>query len=504
VTKQVEILVDLKPALDGYAGIPQETRLLFASLRRLDNANVEGLIQHGGRALRGGLTARSARWTESKRIFQLSKFIVSLSAQPYENRWAAWADKVSRYFALNTLQWKTAFGRPVPCSRFQSDLFGDFVWRTFFDKTLNPSDMGAVSGAGYRIAAPARNHFHKVGLQSLGLRSVARYPLLDTKGFDYFIAQNPFPGNVSSGTQLVVRYHDSVPILMPHTISDKAFHQASHFQALRSNIRSGATFSCVSESTRKDLLTIFPSIEKKTFVIHDMVSEEYFQDESPASLVPRIVRNRIADVAGAKLNSSTDMPRFDYLLMVSTIEPRKNHLALVSAWEKLKYNMYPGLKLVVVGGIGWDYQPVLRAFRPWMEQEEIFYLQNVPSAELRVLYRHAAATICPSLAEGFDYSGIEAMRCGCPVVASDIGVHRENYEDAAIYFNPYSADDGAAKIASVISAEGTEMREKLVARGLVVSSRYLPAHILPKWERCFAARSIQERTGSAGLVESTL
>jgi len=63
----------------------------------------------------------------------------------------------------------------------------------------------------------------------------------------------------------------------------------------------------------------------------------------------------------------------------------------------------------------------------------VFLLNNVPADDLRVLYRHAAATVCPSLAEGFDFSGVEAMRCGGVVLASDIPVHREVYQDAAHY-----------------------------------------------------------------------
>jgi glycosyltransferase involved in cell wall biosynthesis len=503
---KIDVLVDLKPALDGYAGIPQETRLLFAALRKLGPANVEGLIQHGGRRLRSGLTKSSAQWPESRRIFQLSKFIVSLSDRPYDGVWSAWADNVDRYFALIGLQWQTALGRAVPCSSFDSGLFADFVWRTFFDKTLNSSEMAGIAGARFRIARSSRNHFHKVGLRSLGLRGVAKYPLLDTAGFDYFIAQTPFPGRVSAGTQLVVRYHDAVPVLMPHTVSDKAFHQATHFHALRSNIQSGAVFSCISEATRKDLVTLFPEAEPQTLVIHDMVSEEYFQEESARSLTPRIVRNRLTETPDIKVNSAkagTDLPDFPYLLMVSTIEPRKNHLALVSAWEKLKYNDHPDLKLIIVGAVGWDHGAALRAFKPWIEQQELFWLQNVPSAELRVLYRHAAATICPSLAEGFDYSGIEAMRCGCPVVASDIPVHREIFDGGAVYFNPYSVDDAATRIASIISQDSGAMREGMVQEGLQVASRYLPSRILPKWEQCLTVRHGRETAAAAGLMERT-
>lgn len=488
---KTKILVDLKPAFDGFAGIPQETRLLFTGWRRLQGLQTQGLIQHGGRRLRSALLPGHASLPESRRIFQLSKFIVSLNERPYSNAWENLTENVSRYVALNMLGARTFLGLSVPHSVFDARLFSDFVWRTFFDKTLNAAEKEGITLDDFMVVQPSRTQFHKVGLRSSSLRKVAHYPLLETKGFDYFLAQTPFPGRVSQGTQMVVRYHDAVPILMPHTITDKAFHQATHFQALRANIASGALLSCISAATRQDLLTVFPEAEKQSFVIHNMVSEEYFEDDAPRSLVPRLVRNRLADIPEFKTKVGLDKlveDEFDYLLMVSTIEPRKNHQLLVSAWERLKYSTHPNLKLIVVGNLGWDHKAAIKAFKPWAEKGDLHYVQNVPSQELRVLYQHALATVCPSVAEGFDYSGVEAMLCGCPVISSDIAVHREIYQDAAAFFNPYSVDDAARAIGKVVAAESNDLRLAMRTRGRAVGQQYLPKNILPKWADFFESR----------------
>ena len=128
--------------------------------------------------------------------------------------------------------------------------------------------------------------------------STPRYLEINTRGFDILLAQTPFPGRVSKGTNLVIRYHDAVPIFMPHTIGDTVFHQASHFYALQDNVRAGAWFSCISASTRRDLLKVFPEVEPRTRVIHNIVSDEYFDEPSDRGLVRQIIRNRLAKVPG--------------------------------------------------------------------------------------------------------------------------------------------------------------------------------------------------------------
>src|SRR6187549_2444940 len=94
---KVRILLDLKPALDGYAGIPQETRLLFRGLRSTESYDVEGLIQHGARKLRAAISPRRRALSAPKRINKLSRVIVSLYEKPYSNFLDALADDTGRY-----------------------------------------------------------------------------------------------------------------------------------------------------------------------------------------------------------------------------------------------------------------------------------------------------------------------------------------------------------------------------------------------------------------------
>jgi glycosyltransferase involved in cell wall biosynthesis len=204
------------------------------------------------------------------------------------------------------------------------------------------------------------------------------------------------------------------------------------------------------------------------------------------------VRNRLAPFEGAKpklpesFESDTASNPMRYLLMVSTIEPRKNHLLLMQAWEQLRYTLHPDLKIIFVGNAGWDEKPVLRAFKPWAERGDLFWLNNLPSAELRILYQHAAVTVCPGLAEGFDYSGVEAMKCGGVVAASDIPVHREIYQDASAYFNTYDPEHAAAVLHTLLEDSAAPRLEALRAAGARVSALYSMAAIMPQWEAFFA------------------
>lgn len=473
--------------MEGHAGIPQETRLLFRGLSLLEDVGVEGLIQSSERMLAKGLptnASRLGRMPADRQLNRLGKVVISLE-QGY------WDSTPRAYLFTFAMAVWHLLGGQQHLTRFDAQHFKDFIWRRYFARTLPSADFEVATSAGFRIARIPWQAMHICATVTRKMGWPSLFPRIDTSGFDFVIVETPYPATVSKSTKLVVRYHDAIPLLMPHTISDKRWHHAFHYYALRKNVENGAWFVCVSEATRKDLIAVFPQAAPRSLTIHNMVSHNYYDEDSSPDRIPEIVKVRMNGKIKPPLDPSYLARLFadkvlptplSYLLIVSTIEPRKNHLALLAAWETLRVEKYPNLKILVVGKLGWHNKEIVRKFRPWMERGDIFFLEDVPAADLRMLYKHACATVCPSFGEGFDFSGVEAMRCGGAVVASDIEVHREIYADAAEYCNPYSSRDVARAIINVIDAENSQHRDDLVAKGAVVSKRYVFDAILPKWE----------------------
>ncbi len=506
ITKR--ILLETRPALDGFYGIPQETRLLFSALASVPNFQLSGLLQMSKRPVRGGMYGQKAT-SEAERVHRFARVVVSLkgrTSMDWKTDVGEWIADFRQDMILRLRSW-LGIGR-IPLGHFETRYFEDFIWQELFGRTLPAADRATVLRGNYAVCAAPWRRMHMMGIERAQIFGAPKYPQLETSGFDVFVSQTPFPGRVHRNTALVIHYHDAIPILMPHTISDRAFHQASHYHALAANVRDGAYFVCVSESTRSDLLNLFPEAEARAVTIHNMLPSHYYPAELEPERVPDIVQRYLHGDFDGKLRGSAKgrghMYRLSrnfgkeeekasyyqrvlgagsrFLLMVSTIEPRKNHARLLAAWEAL-HSKDPDLKLILVGHIGWDYQTALEGMLPWIEEGSLFLLQNVPADALRLLFRHATVTVCPSVGEGFDFSGAEAMRCGGVVAASDIPVHREVYGGAAMYFDPYDTKSLVDALRPMIYEDGAEeLQSRLRVAGLAQSAKYLPERILPQWK----------------------
>ena len=494
-------LMELKPALDGFAGIPAETRLLFSALQRLPKTfQVDGLLQPVTHPTAPRKPTVPMPLPTAEEVYETARQIGFFAPTPPSTGLVRIRRLFEKYIFVRNILWRAHREQTVKTSPFQARRFENFIWTEFFQKTLTKDDFERVTSAGFQFLPVPKDHMYLAGMRGITQFHRGKFLSVDTEGYDFFLAQTPFPGRVSAKTKLLVRYHDSVPLLMPHTIENQGDHRDAHFFALRQNLADDAEIICISEATRAGLLSVMPEAEDKCHVIHNMAQDCFHPEVTLAGDVWRIFLNRLVDLDAAsaleKLTTEQEnaaqgeAPR--YLFCVSTLEPRKNYETLIRAWEKLKATSSQSLRLVIAGGDGWKSEALNTIIDPWVQRGEIIRLTGVPSEELRTLYQHAALTVCPSYEEGFGYAGVEAMRSGGVVIASDIAVHREIYGDGAIYFDPYDRESLSNLIRKMLASEGE--RESLRHKGAKNAERYKRDYLLEKWrlhfERLSGAASI--------------
>ena len=160
----------------------------------------------------------------------------------------------------------------------------------------------------------------------------------------------------------------------------------------------------------------------------------------------------------------------DFLLFVGTLEPRKNLLTLLKAFEQVLRHTSWRPQLVVAGGEGWLMDETFSFLQESGISEHLRLAGYLDDKELRALYSSCKAFIYPSLYEGFGLPPLEAMACGAPVVATRIPALQETLGDAAILLEPVDVDGLARAIIDIL--ENEDRRSTLISAGLKQVARF--------------------------------
>lgn len=221
---------------------------------------------------------------------------------------------------------------------------------------------------------------------------------------------------------------------------------------------------CVSEATRRDLLSEIQIDTKKISVIWEGAESECGKY--------RVLSIKQREEIFVKYN----IHNTEYILFVGTVQPRKNVGDLIRAFAKF-YSSHRQYKLVIAGGVGWRAEEDLKLPEELEIPEAVIFAGRVSQIELQVLYLGARIYIQPSWTEGFGLPVLEAMRARVPVIVSDGGALPEVVGEGGVVVKLGSMNHKSRRMGTVNFVErlagamervvtDKKLRKKLITRGL--------------------------------------
>jgi glycosyltransferase involved in cell wall biosynthesis len=246
----------------------------------------------------------------------------------------------------------------------------------------------------------------------------------------------------------VITIHDLVFMLYPHFLDKSA---ARYYGQIDQAVRRTDAIIAVSKATKLDVMRLLGVPEAKIKVIYEAASP-IFRPLEGGDVMAR-VRGRFG-ISG------------DFVLFVSTIEPRKNVPTLLRAFRRLLDGYRPDVKLVLAGERGWLFDEVFRLISELKLDDHVISLGRVSTEELLWLYNAARALVAPSIYEGFGLTPLEAMACGTPVIVSNVSALPEVVGDAGLLIDPNDEDELSVAIWRVLSDAqlSATLREKGLRR----------------------------------------
>ncbi|MEK7123841.1 MAG: glycosyltransferase family 1 protein [Patescibacteria group bacterium] len=287
-------------------------------------------------------------------------------------------------------------------------------------------------------------------------------------GTDVFFSPHFLLTPLSKNCRRVLTIHDLSFSHYPEffSFSKRLWHKSLNIEK---QAASAGRLIVPSRSTKADLVNFYGVSEEKIKVIHHGVSPEF-----------SVISENDGRLAGIK--AKYRLPD-KFILHLGTVEPRKNVLGLIRAFEVLKSDKnYGDLNLVIAGGLGWLYKEVLAAAKKSRFSGNIkFVPPNLPE-ERPYFYNLAELFVFPSFFEGFGLPILEALACGTPVVSSNNSSLPEVLGNAGLLIDPYDVEQICSAMKEILGSG--ELREILIKRGLERAKNFT-------WEKC-AEETLEE------------
>ena len=218
----------------------------------------------------------------------------------------------------------------------------------------------------------------------------------------------------SMGVKPLFVVHDLIPITHPEY--SRAGEDKKHITRMNQLLELGSGVIANSQATLDDL--------------------SHYAKVTDHAMPPAVV----ALLAPGMKNMRPERRRIDapYFVILSTIEPRKNHVMLLQIWRRLVETLgHQTPHLVVIGQRGWECENAVDLLERCAELKLFVSEINGCSDQDLVSFLHySQALLFPSFVEGYGMPLVEALTLGVPVIASDLPVFREIADEIPEYIDP--------------------------------------------------------------------
>jgi glycosyltransferase involved in cell wall biosynthesis len=155
---------------------------------------------------------------------------------------------------------------------------------------------------------------------------------------------------------------------------------------------------------------------------------------------------------------NADYENMRYVVMVGTIEPRKNHWLMLQLWRQMIRNGDNPPKLVIIGARGWGSEAIYDMLNRTPEfAGHVLHLTDLSNEGLRQIIGHARALLMPSFVEGYGIPIIEAAALGTPVITGNHRVFAEVSQRLAVTIDPM---DGPGWRHAILSKAGPKSKKR--------------------------------------------
>ncbi len=264
--------------------------------------------------------------------------------------------------------------------------------------------------------------------------------------FDILWMPDVRPFAIKDKTKLAVTVHDMSPVTHPkyYSLKRRIWHS---FVNYKKTFKRADLIFADSEYTKYDLIKLFDLPKEKIKVVHLAIDHSKFRMDLDERLKHK-VRERY------------NLPD-NFILSISTVEPRKNISSLVTAFEKIED---PEAHLVIAGRLGWLYKDLLKQVDSSPKKDKIKFINYVEEEDKAYLISLSQIVCYPSYYEGFGFVPLEAMACGVPVVTSARTSIPEVVGDAALLIEPYSVPELVVALGSLLNDQN--LRSTMIQKGI--------------------------------------